>query len=659
MAISKVVYGDDTLMDITDSTVDSSNMLNGTVGYSSAGERTVGTYVDSDEKVKQENTTTNADYRVLFSNGANDTTETKTARKSTKLKFNPNSGNLVTTKLNGNTVPTGTGTIALTSDIPTPPTVNNSTITIQKNGTDVDSFTTNASSAKSINITMAKGDVGLSNVPNVTTNNQTPTFSEATTRANIASGEKLSVIFGKIMKWFTDLKDLAFIAKDGNTTTYLRGDGTWQAFPTIPTVNDATLTIQKNGTTVKTFTANASSNVTCNITVPTKTSDITNDSGFVTTDEKVKQTPLPFNTGSSIQWYRLALGRTRDNNEETNAIYKTSDLVFSDSNEGETSTTPGKASLRIGNTVNSGNAGNQYGEIQLAGKNNRVVALTTDDLTATHYQTLQNKDGTIALTSDIPTKTSDLTNDSGFVTTDNKVAQKPTPNDNSNYRLLMSKSANNNDETDFVRKCNHLYFNTSSYQFTYNPSHTDTAMKNTIFVIGNNKVVSPSGTEDPTTGVNRGVLRLFGTKQYYAQIYDRSDRLTDNRNLEPPDKSGVIAVTTDISDALDWKSVSIGYQPADFVEVCPTTCREIIFDFYGLGATGSTQIPCYTSLHLAIGMVTAAEKTYRTGWYQSNGNGGKATLVVKSANNKIYAKFIEFYINTSNVPSGSCTAYYR
>lgn len=52
--------------------------------------------------------------------------------------------------------------------------------------------------------------------------------------------------------------------------------------PTIPTVNNATLTIQKNGTTVNTFTANASSNVTANITVPTKTSDLTNDSDFVT-----------------------------------------------------------------------------------------------------------------------------------------------------------------------------------------------------------------------------------------------------------------------------------------------------------------------------------------------------------------------------------------
>lgn len=52
--------------------------------------------------------------------------------------------------------------------------------------------------------------------------------------------------------------------------------------PTIPTVNNATLTIQKNGTTVQTFTANQSTNATANISVPTKTSEITNNSGFIT-----------------------------------------------------------------------------------------------------------------------------------------------------------------------------------------------------------------------------------------------------------------------------------------------------------------------------------------------------------------------------------------
>ena len=42
----------------------------------------------------------------------------------------------------------------------------------------------------------------------------------------------------------------------------------------LPTVNNATLTIQKNGTAIQTFTANASSDVTANITVPTQASDI-------------------------------------------------------------------------------------------------------------------------------------------------------------------------------------------------------------------------------------------------------------------------------------------------------------------------------------------------------------------------------------------------
>lgn len=38
--------------------------------------------------------------------------------------------------------------------------------------------------------------------------------------------------------------------------------------PTIPTVNNATLTIQKNSVDVATFTANSSTNVTADITVP-------------------------------------------------------------------------------------------------------------------------------------------------------------------------------------------------------------------------------------------------------------------------------------------------------------------------------------------------------------------------------------------------------
>lgn len=37
-----------------------------------------------------------------------------------------------------------------------------------------------------------------------------PTFTEASTRANIVSGESVSTLFGKIKKWFSDLKAVAF-----------------------------------------------------------------------------------------------------------------------------------------------------------------------------------------------------------------------------------------------------------------------------------------------------------------------------------------------------------------------------------------------------------------------------------------------------------------
>ena len=66
--------------------------------------------------------------------------------------------------------------------------------------------------------------------------------------------------------------------------------GSYNDLSDKPSINNATLTIQKNGSTVKTFTANASSNVTCNITVPTKTSDITNDSNFVPSSDLVALT---------------------------------------------------------------------------------------------------------------------------------------------------------------------------------------------------------------------------------------------------------------------------------------------------------------------------------------------------------------------------------
>ena len=96
------------------------------------------------------------------------------------------------------------------TNTPTIPTVNNGKLSIQGSGTTASEFTANASSDVTLNI---KGSGG------------TTVSKTATNEITISTG-------------------------------------------TIPTVNNATLTIQQNSTSLGTFTANASSNATINVITP-------------------------------------------------------------------------------------------------------------------------------------------------------------------------------------------------------------------------------------------------------------------------------------------------------------------------------------------------------------------------------------------------------
>jgi hypothetical protein len=84
--------------------------------------------------------------------------------------------------------------------------------------------------------------------------NVTAAFTVATTRANIATGEKLSVLFGKIAKWFADLGSLAFksrVAKsDLASDVQASLDKADSALPNttvIPSVPSTTSLIKGNG----------------------------------------------------------------------------------------------------------------------------------------------------------------------------------------------------------------------------------------------------------------------------------------------------------------------------------------------------------------------------------------------------------------------------
>ena len=61
---------------------------------------------------------------------------------------------------------------------------------------------------------VSKAQVGLGNVPNVSTNNQTPTYLTPVSASELTSGEKLSVAFGKIARAVSSL--IAHIANRNN-----------------------------------------------------------------------------------------------------------------------------------------------------------------------------------------------------------------------------------------------------------------------------------------------------------------------------------------------------------------------------------------------------------------------------------------------------------
>lgn len=123
-----------------------------------------------------------------------------------------------------------------------------------------------------------------------------------------------------------------------------------------------------------------------------------------------------------------------------------------------------------------------------------------------------------------------------------KVNQSQTTTDNLAYRMLASKSANDNAELDIVRKTGVTY-NPSRAYMVVNKQHSETSNQNTGIEIGNNKA---SGTE----GNNAGVMRLYGKGTYYGQFYDSNDSLSANRTYELPNKNGVLALTSDITNTI-------------------------------------------------------------------------------------------------------------
>ena len=206
------------------------------------------------------------------------------------------------------------------------------------------------------------------------------------------------------------------------------------------TSNTGTITSVKTTAGAHT-TINVSSGA-ANFNVPTATSHLTNDSGFITsfTDENVKSTAVT----AATTYY---LTGSTSSSTATGGLSKHAAIkAYVTAN----TSTGGSARIDLGNTTATTSAGGKEGIIRLYGTSatyyvelkagapsaNRTisfpnkagtVALTTDIPTVSYPVTsVNNKTGAVSLsasdvgalpsTTAIPSKTSDLTNDSGFLT---------------------------------------------------------------------------------------------------------------------------------------------------------------------------------------------------------------------------------------------------
>ncbi len=163
-----------------------------------------------------------------------------------------------------------------------------------------------------------------------------------------------------------------------------------------PAVNNGKLTIQKNGSSIGTFTANQSSNTTANIIVPTKTSDLTNDSNFVSkTDYATSSTGGVIKVGSGLSIANGVLsvtgGGTADAVEWDNVLNKP---TFS-------------------TVATSGSYNDLSNKPTIPTVNNGTLTIKKNGTNVATFTANQSSKTTADIT--VPTKTSDLTNDSGFI----------------------------------------------------------------------------------------------------------------------------------------------------------------------------------------------------------------------------------------------------
>ena len=218
-------------------------------------------------------------------------------------------------------------------------------------------------------------------------NVEKPTFTEASTRANIASGETLPTLFGKIKKWFSDIPNMFVSKSDGGTfngsVTIDRQDGT------TSNVGYSNLVLGNNKASGTDKNSRGFLEIFSNLAYLTRIRSTSTATRVI--DLPDKDGTISLTSDIPTDFVSKADGGTFGGNVNVDEANGTSSSV-------------GQSIVRIGNSTPQGTAGNSKGTLYLFGAGGYRANISATNIDSSHKDfEFPNKSGTIALTSDIPT----------------------------------------------------------------------------------------------------------------------------------------------------------------------------------------------------------------------------------------------------------------
>ena len=396
------------------------------------------------------------------------------------------------------------------------------------------------------------------------------------------------------------------------------------ALPSSTTIGNGTLTIQNNSVDVDTFSANATSNKTINIITPTKTSDLTNDSGFIDSSGLSSYaTTTDLTNGLATKQDTIGdLSTIRSNAANGQSAYTTiggyGDIVtYNASNfvqkNGDSSTQTISLTSGTGTTALGIKSMATSSYLSLSGSSGWLGSY---GVSSSKRAVFYNGTGyTLAYTSEIPTNTSDLTNDSGYITgitsSDVTTALGYTPYNSSNpagytsnVGTVTSVNGNqpdaNGDVTLTIPTVNDGILTitqngTSKGTFSANQSTNDTiALTDTTY----NAFTGADGTNAGSSGLvpapsatdNDKYLKGDGT---WTSVSSGSSTDVQINGTSITNQGVANIITNSAYDASSNKIATMSDLPADeiFVAEYNVTTYQQVLDAYNAGKTIFCTIP--------------------------------------------------------------------